>query len=113
MFLLAVKSHVTPGMTSCNINYFRVRWWFSYHLPRLPDGAAQQHAEDHPKHLQRGRLFRVCVHWRELEQLNRPYQNNADGYSHSADDVELGVKDLIDGVGAALRHRRVILLSRT
>ena len=26
--------------------------WSSNHLPRLPDGTAQQHAEDHPKHLE-------------------------------------------------------------
>lgn len=51
VFLLAVERHMTLGMTSCNINYFREQWWISDHLPRLPDGAAQKHAEDHPKHL--------------------------------------------------------------
>lgn len=52
VFLLAVESHMTPGMTSCNINKdFRAQKQMSHHLPRLPNGAAQEHAEDHPKHL--------------------------------------------------------------
>lgn len=25
----------------------------SHHLPGLPDGAAQEHAEDHPEHLEK------------------------------------------------------------
>lgn len=47
---------MTLGMTSCNIDkYFWVRR-LSHHLPGLPDGAAQEHAKDHPEHLQdRGR----------------------------------------------------------
>lgn len=39
-----------------SITIWWVPWWVSHDLPRLPDGAAQEHAEDHPKHLQqRGR----------------------------------------------------------
>lgn len=52
VFLLAVESQVTLRMTSCNINVdLAAARRSSHHLPRLPDGAAQEHAEDHPKHL--------------------------------------------------------------
>lgn len=59
---------------------------------------------------QRRAALSVHVSWCALQQLkqSKTYQNNADGYSHSAYNVELGVKHIFDGIGAALQNRRRI-----
>lgn len=74
-------------------------WWcVSHHLPRLPDGAAQEHAKDHPKHLkERGRLMShvLCLSlWTadililELQLTqSHTYHNNPNGDAHSSYDV--------------------------
>lgn len=126
VFLLAVKSHVTLGMTSCNINIdFRGcdsrchttsrDFLMAQHrsmLKIIPNTWKRKHDEQH--------LFVVALAfkaagsriWRvEFKTATLTYHNDTDGYAHSSYDVELGVKHLLNGIRTALQHTSMFHLS--
>lgn len=76
-----------------------------YHLPVVPDGAAQHHAEDHPYDLESIRtVIRTLVTFQFLRGQSEKTTHHHCRYTdaHVSDDVELLVEEARDGGEAVL-----------
>lgn len=117
VFLLAVESHVTPGMTPCNINRgflgcdggchtTSLDFLMAQHksiLKIIPNTCKQKWGEQH---------FTINTPNR-VSSVQRLHSDTchdyADSQAHSSYDVKLGVKHLLNGIRAALQHANSFL----
>lgn len=80
-------------------------------VPGPLDGAAEHHAEDHPKDLKSEETKEVAFYGPgpagppsdQRGQLRVSHHDDADADADSTDDVQFAVKHLLDGAGTALR----------